>query len=230
MLLARAENTANGPALSLSRCAPNRSAMTHDPSFIQNPPGDIAGWLAAFEARDIPVFESTVLSIADAAEVEDSTDAHSLAEVLTDDPLMTLKLLRYVAELRRGRLNSDVETVTASLVMIGIPPFFSGIRRSSQRPDAPRTFTCGIAGTDGRTTPRLSCRQILIGLRSAPHGPRRRGAARSGAVARLCRNAALGTRTGLGAGHGPTPAPQTPNALPTFLPKVATNLRHRHVL
>ena len=98
--------------------------MAHDPSFIQNPPGDIAGWLAAFEARDIPVFESTVLSIADAAEVEDSTDAHSLAEVLTDDPLMTLKLLRYVAELRRGRLNSDVETVTASLVMIGIPPFF----------------------------------------------------------------------------------------------------------
>ena len=98
--------------------------MAHDPSFIQNPPGDIAGWLAAFEARDIPVFESTVLSIAEAGEVEDSTDAHSLAEVLTDDPLMTLKLLRYVAELRRGRLNSDVETVTASLVMIGIPPFF----------------------------------------------------------------------------------------------------------
>ena len=108
----------------MSRCAANRNAMALDPSFIQNPPGDIAGWMAAFEARDIPVFESTVQSIADAGEIEDAIDAHSLAEVLTDDPLMTLKLLRYVAELRCGRLNSDVETVTASLIMIGIPPFF----------------------------------------------------------------------------------------------------------
>ncbi len=98
--------------------------MANDPSFIRSPPADLAGWLAAFEARDIPVFESTVLAIADASEVEDDTDAHSLAESLTDDPLMTLKLLRHVAELRRGRQGSDVETVTAALVMIGIPPFF----------------------------------------------------------------------------------------------------------
>ncbi len=98
--------------------------MPNDPSFIQTPPGDIAGWLTAFEARDIPVFESTVLAIADAREVEDVTDAHSLAELLTDDTLMTLKLLRHVGELRRGRQGSDVETVTAALVMIGIPPFF----------------------------------------------------------------------------------------------------------
>lgn len=99
--------------------------MSNDPSFIQTPPADIAGWLTAFEARDIPVFESTVLAIADAREHEDFIDAHSLAELLTDDPLMTLKLLRHVGNLRRGRQQgSDVETVTAALVMIGIPPFF----------------------------------------------------------------------------------------------------------
>ena len=104
--------------------SPHRHTMPNDSSFIQTPPGDIAGWLTALEARDIPVFEATMQAIADASAVEDVTDAHGLADLLTDDPLMTLKLLRHVGELRRGRQGSDVETVTAALVMIGIPPFF----------------------------------------------------------------------------------------------------------
>jgi hypothetical protein len=55
---------------------------------------------------------------------EDGVDAHFLAESVANDPLMTLKLLAHVAELRRGRGGSDPETVTAALVMLGIPPFF----------------------------------------------------------------------------------------------------------
>ncbi|MCK7498814.1 MAG: hypothetical protein MZW92_55820 [Comamonadaceae bacterium] len=55
---------------------------------------------------------------------EDAVDAHLLAEAIASDPLMTLKLLAHVAHLRRGRDGSDTETVTAALVMLGIPPFF----------------------------------------------------------------------------------------------------------
>jgi HD-like signal output (HDOD) protein len=37
---------------------------------------------------------------------------------------MTLKLLVHVAQVRRGREGTDAETVTAALLMLGIPPFF----------------------------------------------------------------------------------------------------------
>jgi hypothetical protein len=47
-----------------------------------------------------------------------------LAEVVANDPLMTLKLLAQVAHLRRGRDGGEAETVTEALVMLGISPFF----------------------------------------------------------------------------------------------------------
>ena len=43
---------------------------------------------------------------------------------MVNDPLMTIKVLAHVAHLRRGRGGSDTETPTATLVMLGIPPFF----------------------------------------------------------------------------------------------------------
>jgi HD-like signal output (HDOD) protein len=43
---------------------------------------------------------------------------------MQSDPLMTLKLLRHVALLRRGRGQADAETATEALVMLGITPFF----------------------------------------------------------------------------------------------------------
>ncbi|MDP1183734.1 hypothetical protein, partial [Klebsiella pneumoniae] len=46
------------------------------------------------------------------------------AEMISTDPLMTLKVLAHANELRRGRLMADPETVTAALVLMGITPFF----------------------------------------------------------------------------------------------------------
>jgi HD-like signal output (HDOD) protein len=99
-------------------------AMNADPSFITRAPHSVAGWVAAFEQRDIPVFASTLAAIAEARENEDASDAHTLAELLADDPLMTLKLLRHVARQRRRRDGTDIESLTAALVMMGITPFF----------------------------------------------------------------------------------------------------------
>ena len=92
--------------------------------FITQPPPDAAGWVAAFDAREIPVLESTELALQELGANEDAVDAHLLADVMIADPLMTLKLLRHVAALRRGRDQSDPETATEALVMLGITPFF----------------------------------------------------------------------------------------------------------
>ena len=95
-----------------------------DPTFVNGAPDGVAGWVEAFDRRDIPVFESTLAAIADARANEDASDAHTLTELLADDPLMTLKLLRHVARQRRHREGTDVESVTGALVMLGITPFF----------------------------------------------------------------------------------------------------------
>jgi HD-like signal output (HDOD) protein len=98
--------------------------MDHIHPFIQRAPRDLAGWVGLFDHRSLPVLASTALALEDLRDVEDEVDAHLLTQTVASDPLMTLKLLAHVAELRRGRDGSDVETVTEALVMLGIPPFF----------------------------------------------------------------------------------------------------------
>lgn len=97
---------------------------TPETSFLRAPPGDVAGWVRAFQQREVPVLTSTADAIRELATNEDSVDAHLLGETLGGDPLMVLKLLRYVAERRSPRSVTDVETTTAALVLLGIPPFF----------------------------------------------------------------------------------------------------------
>ena len=97
---------------------------TPETSFLRAPPGDVAGWVRAFQQREVPVLTSTADAIRELATNGDSVDAHLLGETLGGDPLMVLKLLRYVAERRSPRSVTDVETTTAALVLLGIPPFF----------------------------------------------------------------------------------------------------------
>lgn len=92
--------------------------------FIKSPLRDVAAWVAAFDVREIPVLSATANSLEDLRCNEDAVDAHLLADTMQSDPLMTLKLLRHVAMLRRGRNQSDAETATEALVMLGITPFF----------------------------------------------------------------------------------------------------------
>ena len=93
-------------------------------AFITRAPKDLAGWVALFDARDLPVLAGTAAALEELRGVEDAVDAHLLADALSSDPLMTLKLMAHLARLRRGREGSDTETVTEALVMLGIPPFF----------------------------------------------------------------------------------------------------------
>jgi HD-like signal output (HDOD) protein len=79
-------------------------------------------WVAHLIAAPIPVLRETAASIAGWREREDEVDAHMLAQALAPDPLMTLKLLSHVAASRRRE--TDVETVLAALVLMGIGPFF----------------------------------------------------------------------------------------------------------
>ena len=118
------------------------------PAFITRAPGSLMGWVARFDHASLPVLAATAEALAELQANEDAVDAHMLAEVLVADPLMVLKLLAHVAQLRRGREGSDTETVTAALVMLGIPPFFRALgtpptveAQLAGQPEALRGFT-----------------------------------------------------------------------------------------
>jgi hypothetical protein len=91
---------------------------------IEQPPRDLPGWVALFRPQALPVLAATAARLEELRQDEDAVDAHLLAEVVAADPLLTLKLLAHVGHLLRNRETSQVETVTAALVMLGIPPFF----------------------------------------------------------------------------------------------------------
>lgn len=97
---------------------------TSPPSSLLRAPRDVAGWVASFDAEGLPVLDETAGMLEAMRSNEDALDAHALAEVIALDPLMTVKLLAHIGHLRRGREGGEPETVTAALVMLGIPPFF----------------------------------------------------------------------------------------------------------
>jgi HD-like signal output (HDOD) protein len=82
----------------------------------------LAAWVAHLHAAPIPVMAGTAAAIAELAAHEEVVDAHTIAESIGADPLMTLKLLSHVGT--ANRRETEVETVTAALVLMGIGPFF----------------------------------------------------------------------------------------------------------
>jgi HD-like signal output (HDOD) protein len=89
---------------------------------IAAPPPNLAAWLARWRNAPIPVLASTAAAVAELAQHEDAVDAHLLAEAIGSDPLMTLKLLSHVGS--TSQRETDVETVTGALVLMGVGPFF----------------------------------------------------------------------------------------------------------
>jgi HD-like signal output (HDOD) protein len=88
---------------------------------------DLNAWTRCFSEAEIPVLPETaqeIEALRQINEASDTVDAHQLAQAISGDPLMTLKVLSYVAQHRPSRLVTDAETVTAAIVLMGIGPFF----------------------------------------------------------------------------------------------------------
>lgn len=94
------------------------------PSFITQPLRDLDAWVKHFRDAEIPVLASTADALEAMRANEDEVDANLIGEMVADDPLMTLKVLAYASTHRPPRLITDVETVTAAVVLMGISPFF----------------------------------------------------------------------------------------------------------
>lgn len=94
------------------------------PPGLTQPLQNLAEWTRHFQDAEIPVLAATSTALEALRLIEDDVDAAMLAQVIQRDPLMTVKLMAHVATKRRSSDVTETETVTSSLVMMGISPFF----------------------------------------------------------------------------------------------------------
>jgi len=92
--------------------------------FQQQALPDVEAWTRYFRTAVIPVRTSTATGIERLRECEDDVDANAIANVVAADPLMIVKVLAHVASLRKPGHGTATESVTTSLVLMGIGPFF----------------------------------------------------------------------------------------------------------
>ncbi len=105
---------------------PAMSNPIQTPEFtrLTRPLADLSAWVAFFRDAEIPVMADSADALEAMREREDDVDANLIGEMIADDPLMTLKVMAYGAKNRPARVVTEPETVTSTLVMMGISPFF----------------------------------------------------------------------------------------------------------
>jgi len=98
--------------------------VTPKVAYLTEPLPNLEAWTHYFLHAEIPVLASTAQALEELRAVEDDVDANRLTALMQSDPLMTLKVLAMVASLRRPGTATQTETITTSLVLMGIAPFF----------------------------------------------------------------------------------------------------------
>lgn len=91
-------------------------------------PQDLAGWVAWLSQTELPVLKHTARELERMRADEDNLNARSIAHVVTSDPMMTVKLLRYTQAHKRSSQTHDVVQVEQAIMMMGFNTFFREIR------------------------------------------------------------------------------------------------------
>jgi HD-like signal output (HDOD) protein len=92
--------------------------------MMSQQPESMADWLAFLGQADIPVMKHTARELEHLRADEALLDARSIAHVVTDDPLMTVKLLRYMQTHKHRNQKYELVDVKQALLMMGMDTFF----------------------------------------------------------------------------------------------------------
>ena len=85
----------------------------------------IDGWINRLKGQDLPVLRRSIGEIGRLSSRSETITATETAAAILHDPLLTLKVLRLVNNISRGRLTHEITTVEQAVIMVGIGPFFS---------------------------------------------------------------------------------------------------------
>ncbi len=90
-------------------------------------PTSLASWIAWFSQADLPVLKSSARALDRLRSDEPALNARSVAGVVTDDPLMTVKLLRYMQQRKHAQQQVELLDVKQALLMMGLDSFFRDV-------------------------------------------------------------------------------------------------------
>lgn len=85
-------------------------------------------WVAFLCQAEIPVLRSSVDELARLKQNEDNITARDISGVILRDPMLTVRVLRYLQEYRRNSRGTEITTVGHAVMMLGITPFFRQFR------------------------------------------------------------------------------------------------------
>ncbi len=89
--------------------------------------GRLEHWVAVLTRADLPVLKQTARDLSALREDDRMLNTSSIAEVIARDPIMTVKLLRYLQQHKHKKQTAEVVQVEQALLMLGIEPFFSKV-------------------------------------------------------------------------------------------------------
>lgn len=84
-------------------------------------------WVAVLTRADLPVLKQTARDLNALREDEERLTANSVAGVIARDPIMTVKLLRYLQHHKHKSQTTEVVQVEQALLMLGIEPLFNKV-------------------------------------------------------------------------------------------------------
>jgi HD-like signal output (HDOD) protein len=84
-------------------------------------------WVAYLTQADLPVLKQTARDLAVLREDQNKLSARSVASVIAVDPMMTVKLLRYLQQNKKRSQTSEVALVEQALIMLGVEAFYNKI-------------------------------------------------------------------------------------------------------
>ena len=87
-------------------------------------PRSLAEWIAFFGQADLPVLRRTARELERLRANAALGNASNIADVVTDDPLMTVKLLRYMQMHKSRHQMHELLDVKQALLMMGMETFF----------------------------------------------------------------------------------------------------------
>jgi hypothetical protein len=100
-------------------------------TFIETPLPDTLAWIRHIEHTAVPVLSRTADALAHLRKRIDDLAPREVADVVIEDPLMSLKVLIWAGKrlarnmrVTRSMLGNEIDTIETAIVSTGIAPFF----------------------------------------------------------------------------------------------------------
>lgn len=88
--------------------------------MIQKKKKSLTEWVSFLSTEEIPVLKQTARNLSALLQDEKHLSARNMANIIKNDPMMTVKLLRYLQQNKHSRQNHEVAEVEQVLMMLGL--------------------------------------------------------------------------------------------------------------